>query len=565
MRELIHFSPEKAFVPSSEKSRDLVEKNEVSFVTDSETGKIIKIGNPGDVNQFLDAEKSKDKSLIITPENGGITLPGFTDGHHHLLYGTLDVIEAGYVFGAESKREIIESVKEQVKEGDPIIPKAILGHNTAVVPDIFRQDLDEASGERPVCLVDLSFHGARLNTKMLELVLEKAKEMQKSGRTFTGSVDKKTGQVTEGWAIFSLEVAESYYGVEKIADGMRNKLNEWISQGITGIHEMHPLSWQDVEATLLTRKNWQEEEKTEFPVRQFFMSPELMSQLRTNLKDLEARGLFDPNRDWKKLGFKLIADGSLGSRTAMVSSPYDNGTKGSEFHSLKDFNDALQMAKEMGINRIATHAIGDAAIRRALDVAKKWKKIAEEAKMDPGKFRIEHFELSKGLSKEATEVGAWIGPQPNFETDYVYRDRLGNRITQICPHAESIENGTQMIFGSDGMPSSALFGIWAATHHPDPKQRIKFTEALAAYSLMAADYEHETGHNPDFGRIAEGASADIVMINQQTLDKLLQGEGSPEEFSLMGEKTEIRDQKAKDLDAEIMKIYRQGKLVKEKP
>ena len=117
-----------------------------------------------------------------------------------------------------------------------------------------------------------------------------------------------------------------------------------------------------------------------------------------------------------------------------------------------------------------------------------------------------------------------------------------------------------MHFGSDGMPTSALFGIWAATHHPNPAQRISFEQALAAYSLLAADYER----NQERGRIAEGASADIILLTRDALNKLLSGEGDPEGFKKIGNNADYQRDHISSLEAGIAKIYRQGKLVKEK-
>ncbi len=469
-KKLTHFMPESAFVPSSPESKELEEKKEIEFVIDATTGKIAQIGDPQEVRRWLEAEQKRNKNLVVTPENGGVALPAMTDAHHHLLYGTLDVIQAGYVFGITSQNEMVKSVAEQAKDNDKKIPKVFLGHNTAAVPDIFRGDLDEVIPDRPVCVADLSFHGARLNSPMIKLVAE---TIQKEGVKLTGTLDEKTGQATEGYAIFALQVAESYYGVEKIAEGMKGKLDEWIGQGITDIHELYPLSWEDFTAMLIARKDWKEQQGTEFPVRQVFMSPEILKQLERDQRKLEEAGLFDPNKDWGWMGLKLLTDGSFGSHTALMKEPFsDTGEKGIEFHSVEDLNKAIEKVREIGLDKIAIHAIGDAAIERALHTAKKWVKMAESAKLDPTRCRIEHFELPSGQLDETKKLGVWACTQPNFLTDFIYEDRLNKRVVQICPHADILKKGIPMIFGSDGMPSSALFGIWAATHHPNSKQRI---------------------------------------------------------------------------------------------
>lgn len=562
-QEMTHFKPESTFVPSAPESRELAEKQELDFVTDAKTGKIVKVGDRRDVRDWLEAERREKPGIAITPETGGVALPGMTDAHNHLLYGTLDVIDAGYVFGVDSTKAIAGSIREQVKGEDKTIPKVVLGHNTVKAPKIWKDDLDEASPDKPVCLADLSFHGARLNSAMLKLVREAAEKEKLAGRPVTGSLDEKSGQATEGYAILAIQVAESYHGVEKIAEGMKGKLDEWVNQGITDIHDLYPLSWEDFTAMLVARKQWKEGEKTEFPVRQVFMTPILLEKLNEQQEKLENAGLFDPNRDWDFIGMKLLADGSIGSHTAMMNKPYaDIGGQGTEFDSAKELNKAILMAREYGMDKIAVHAIGDAGIARALETAKQWRKLAESPKIDPSKFRIEHFEISgdKKILDETKSLGVWVNSEPNFLTDFIYEDRLSDRVTQVCPHADIIEKGIPMHFGSDGMPSSALFGIWAATHHPNEEQRISFEQALSAYSLMAADYEHNQGR----GRIAEGAAADILVLDRKTLNQMLQGESSPEEFKELGNQPEVLEDKVASLEAGIASIYRQGRLVNRK-
>lgn len=563
MERLSHLRPESAFIPTSRESRELEQRKELEMIIDPASGKIVKVGDPRDVEAWMSAEKARRPSLEFDRYEGGVALPGFTDTHNHLLYATLEVIEAGGVWGATKKEQILKMFRDQTKSGDQKLPKVVLGYNTQAVPnaELSRADFDQANNERASCLIDLSFHGGFVNTKMLELLLPQIEEAKRMGRRITGHVDSKSGHITEGCAILAIQIAESYYGVERIAEGMETKVESWIAQGITNIHDMYPLSYADLIATLIARKSWQQKRGTEFPVRQIFMVPEILSDLFENLALLEKQGLFDRARDLPLLGLKLLADGSFGSHTAMLSKPYaGTENRGIEYHSVEEINRAIEQAKTLGLNRIAMHAIGDEAVRRAVETAKKWRKLAESAKLDPGKFRIEHCEMAAGLGKEISTVGAWVSSQPNFLTDFVYRDRLEGRVTQLCPHAEFLENGVQMMFGSDGMPSSALFGIWAATHHSVPGQRISLEQALAAYSLMTADYEHESGHGTH-GRLLEGSPADIVVVNRDTFGKLLQGEGTPEEFAGLAPDA-AQKAKVQDLEAGIARIYRHGRQVR---
>jgi predicted amidohydrolase YtcJ len=558
--EFRHFKPESAFVPEFRESRELAEKKELEFVIDTSSGKIAKIGDPRDVKEWLEAQKKERPDLTIAPETGGVALPGLTDAHAHLLYATLDVIQPGYLFGIESKSALAAGVSEQLRKDEPKdIPQMFLGHNTTAVSDFWKDDLDEITN-KPIGIWDLSLHGARLNSAMLNLLMAEARQEEKAGRKVSGEIHKN-GQVTEGYSILAIQIAEAHCGVEKISESMDKKLESWISQGITDIHDMDVLSWNDFAAVLLSRKKWEEKQGTEFPVRQIFLNRVIAEELLKRQKELEKAGLFNYDRDWQLIGLKLLADGSFGAHTAMLGEPYsDIGGKGIEFDSLAELNKTIEFAREKGIDKIAMHAIGDAGIARAVETAKKWVRVAEKAKIDPTRFRIEHFELPLGVLEETKSLGIWVNSEPNFLTDFIYRDRLSGRVMQICPHAEIISQGIPMHFGSDGMPSSALFGLWAATHHPVPKQRIPFERALAAYSLMAADYEHHSGR----GRLQVGAPADIIILNRETLNKLLPGEATEEEFVKLGKESGYQADKVNELEAGIAKIYRQGRLIKNK-
>jgi len=545
----ILLSPEEAYTAKAEKNE--IEK------TKEVTGNIEKVGDQRDMNEYLEAKKIEDPSLKVEIVDGGVAMSSGEDAHYHMFYSEFDDLEAGYAFGATSNSEVIDIARQEAKKGNKDIPKLILGHDTESAPDIKGSDLDEVAAGRPTALVNTSFHSVVANKEMMAMIKRLADKEQEAGRRVGGSLDTKTGIATEGFALLAIQVAESHLGIEKISEGMERQLDKMIKQGITNVHDLTPASMDSLIATLVARKRWEEDRKTEFPVRQFFIRPEIMDQLMQRQKELERAGLFDPDRDWPMIGYKLLADGSLGSHTAMLEKPFlDKNTRGVEFDDLETINKVIKQAQEYGLERVAMHAIGDRAIDRALKTAEKWVRLAEEAKMDPTKFRIEHFMMSAGKLDQAKSLGVWANSEPNFAaSDYFhYEKRLGKeRIDLICPHADILQKGINMHFGSDGMPTSVLYGLWAATHHPNPKQRISMEEAMVAYSLMAAEYENK-GERVG---IREGAQANIMILNKETMNELVR-EASPEEIRQFGED---QSGKADDLEKGISKVIRQGRIV----
>ena len=99
--------------------------------------------------------------------------------------------------------------------------------------------------------------------------------------------------------------------------------------------------------------------------------------------------------DRLKIGLlKLFADGALGSGTAAMLEPYDDGgpeDRGIPTIELDDLVSRIRQARAAGIG-VATHAIGDAAVRLVLDAAE-----IARADSDPGAagqiLRVEHAQL----------------------------------------------------------------------------------------------------------------------------------------------------------------------------
>jgi len=194
-------------------------------------------------------------------------------------------------------------------------------------------------------------------------------------------------------------------------------------------------------------------------------------------------------------------------------------TNGIGIPQLEEMKRAAELIAKHGLNQLAIHAIGDKGIQQAVELAQHWVHLAEQGKFDPTKMRIEHFELPTPLDKvlsKTKNLGIWVTPQPNFLLDYVYEDRLGERVKLLCPHQKILDYKVPMMFGTDGMPNSMLYAVWSATHAPEAKQRIKFEDALFAATQAVGQYEGNIR-----GTLKEGAPADIIVADPAILAKLI--------------------------------------------
>jgi predicted amidohydrolase YtcJ len=162
-------------------------------------------------------------------------------------------------------------------------------------------------------------------------------------------------------------------------------------------------------------------------------------------------------------GAKVFVDGTLNSRTAWMLHPYADPLpglpRGQAMLTPKDLIAAIGQTRRLGIG-LAVHAIGDAAVRAALDAA--------EQCPDPGQglpsgpvagspgLRIEHAELiDQADIPRFARLGITVSLQPcHLLADVeALRRSLPHRLGRVLPIRELIEAGLtpgdRLWFGSD--------------------------------------------------------------------------------------------------------------------
>ena len=219
---------------------------------------------------------------------------------------------------------------------------------------------------------------------------------------------------------------------------------------------------------------------------------------------------------WLRIGgVKLFLDGSLGSRTAWMLEPYA-GTRdrGLAITSEADAALAVRTAAEAGI-AATVHAIGDAAVRRALDLLA----AAPTARVP---HRIEHFQcVSDADLSRAAAAGIVASMQPaHLLTDVPLVERhWGGRGRGAYAFRTLRRHGTTLAFGSD-VPVASLDpreGLYAALARRDasggpaggwrPEERLGFDEAVRAYTVGPAVAGGVAARS---GVLAPGRDADLV-------------------------------------------------------
>ena len=172
---------------------------------------------------------------------------------------------------------------------------------------------------------------------------------------------------------------------------------------------------------------------------------------------------------------KVFLDGTLGARTAAMLEPYaDSGGRGELREELGSILPRVRAVAERGWP-VAFHAIGDAAVRLALDVAER---------VPGGRFRIEHAEIVDPADVPrfaALGVVASMQPAHLLLDEAMLLPALGARAAHAFPWGSLARSGARLEFGSDWPvgPADPRLGIEVATG-----RGLDLAAATAAYGAL---------------------------------------------------------------------------------
>jgi predicted amidohydrolase YtcJ len=199
------------------------------------------------------------------------------------------------------------------------------------------------------------------------------------------------------------------------------------------------------------------------------------------------------DRKLAQVGGDLFLDGSLGSHTAALSTPYEDrpDTCGVLYHDDGELTELYVRASQAGI-QVGVHAIGDVAIGQALRCARRAMKAVGPTAFRGCRHRIEHVELlgADGADRMAT-LGLAASVQPAFDAawggpDGMYARRLGRRRAKsMNPFADLWRRGVPTGGSSDACvtPLDPWHGIASAVHHHRPSQRLGLPVAMEVFTF----------------------------------------------------------------------------------
>ncbi|USS41754.1 amidohydrolase [Thermococcus aggregans] len=426
-------------------------------------------------------------------------MPGFIDSHLHLssLGQSLKMLN---LKGTKSIKELKEKLKEYVGKTNT---SWILGfgwdqEELGRYPT--KKDLDEVVNDKPVLLYRTCFHVALLNTKAIEIVgLEEGED-----------ADPETGIVKENALEKVREAINEALTVEDYKHFIEEGAKFVLSQGVTSVGFVS-VNKKSLRALLELDK------EGKLPIRVFvYLDPSLLE----GLKDLSlTRGV--GSKKVKVMGIKVLADGSLGARTAWLSEPYeDSPTTGHPNISKEELREIVREAHQLGL-QMAVHAIGDKTTDMILD-------IYEEFSAE--RNRIEHASiLREDQIKRMKRLGVVASVQPRFViSDWWAVKRVGKRRAKwVYPFKSMLEEGITIGFGTDSPiePVNPWESVYAAvtrgkfegieTYDYTKDECLSLEESLHSYTYGSAYIMHA---EDELGTLEKGKFGDFIIVDQDPFE-----------------------------------------------
>jgi predicted amidohydrolase YtcJ len=429
----------------------------------------------------------------------GTAWPGLIDAHIH-LEGLADRHLTVDLTGAPS----LEAALQLVRRWAARLPKDawVVGagwYNDAWSNEAFpsRQQLDQAAGGRPAYLRRKDGHSAWVSSAALKLAgIDRNTEDPPGGVIDRGPRGEPTGILRET-AMHLVSGIIPRSSDANLDAAMARALSALARFGLTSVHSVDsPRGFSSLQRLYARGR---------LPLRVTYNLP------LADLQHAERMGVRSGWGDaWLRIwGVKAFLDGSLGSRTAEMLD--GSGTARLTQADLLDMVDRCARAQ---LN-VCLHAIGDGAVRRALDALaprrRAWRL---------WRPRIEHAQCvdPKDVRRFAG-IGVIASMQPSHAVaDRELADRYWPRVTsRAYPWGALARAGARLAFGSDAPVETAdpLFGIEAATTWRrqakwHPELAVSRAVALRAYTSDAA---FAVGMENDLGALGEGMLCDMTVVD----------------------------------------------------
>ncbi|MBZ5653665.1 MAG: amidohydrolase [Acidobacteriia bacterium] len=479
---------------------------------------IVAVGDRKTIDTF------RGPSTKVIDADQHLVLPGLTDCHIHFMDGSLGLTQVDL-----NNAKTVEEIQKRVKTYADAHPSEIwiqgMGwtyptFGASALPN--KKILDDIVPDRPVYLVAFDGHSSWVNSKALAAAgIDRNTADPPNGEIVRDEKGEATGALKESAGDLVAAKVPKPTRAERL-EALRKGIHEANKVGLVRVHS----AGQDFEYLDLYNELRKNGELTLRFYIAYFLNPPGLTPESTALIESARRQY---NDDWISGGVvKTMLDGVVEAHTAAMLDPYsdDPTLSGKLFWDPGKYKTTIADLDARGL-QIFTHAIGDKAVRLALDA---YQNAATANHTKDARPRIEHIETISAQDVDRFgKLGVIASMQPlhsypDEDTLDIWARNIGpERAKRAWVWHSIADKGGALAFGSDWpvVTQNPWRGVQTAlTRQTDegkpeygfvPQQRLGLDDALRGYTIGAA---FAGRREKTEGSIETGKLADLIVIDR---------------------------------------------------
>ena len=458
---------------------------------------------------------------------GGFLMPGFHDSHMHFIHYVRARLSVD-LFGVPSLEALLARMAEGLRRFRGGGGRFLLGEggNQERFTDCrrfpTRADLDRVSADVPMLVMRSCFHIGVLNSRAMAILGLNRDTAARYGACVELDGDGEPNGVIKENLLDDIKAALPSVSLEELMELACDAQRDLLSEGLTGIQSDDLKYAPDEEPyALMEALNARcLDGRLKLRIREQALLPR-----QEELDEFLARRAHEryANPRFRVSCVKLLADGSLGGRTAFLNAPYADApdTVGIPIYDQETLDGLVLTAHRHNLP-VAIHAIGDGAARMAIDAIARARRTAPWLRPRHGLVHCQV--LSDELIRRMREEEIQAFTQPVFINGdmHIALPRLGPARVRTSYAWNTLRlSGIHQSFGTD-CPVERLRpmeGVYCAVTRRDfngagpflPEQALSPMEALRAYTSGSA---WAVGEENLRGMLRPGLLADFIQVDR---------------------------------------------------